>query len=303
VLRLLIDTDGGIDDALALLYALASPDLSIEAITTVHGNVPLEQATRNVFEVLAIAGTMAPVSPGAALPLSAPAVHARDVHGDDGLSGWTVGRPAPPSRTYALSIGGLARCQPGEITLVTLGPLTNLALALRSDPEGCRLLRRVVVMGGAVWVPGNITPAAEFNLFCDPQAARQVLHSGIPLMLIGLDVTQRVMLTQAALAEWLAGRDDPRARFLRAVSRHLFAFYGKRTGISMCYLHDPLAMGVAIDPSLVATRRLPLEIGPAGEILPGQVLVDVAAAVDSARFLEPFHSRVVDGNATPVSSV
>jgi len=210
--RIIIDTDAGVDDALALLYALHRPETRIEAITVVHGNVPLPQALRNVAEILLANGAQVsfPVSAGADRPLEGEAVNAREVHGDDGLGGWTVGRPVAqlalsPTPAHRL-ITQLARQYPYEITLITIGPLTNAALAVREDPEGFRLLKDMVVMGGAISEPGNITAVAEFNIYADPQAAREVLRSAIHPLLVGLDVTRKATLTRQRLDAELGDR-------------------------------------------------------------------------------------------------
>jgi purine nucleosidase len=228
VQQIIIDTDGGIDDALALLFALASPNTRIEAITTVHGNVPVETATANIIEILHIAGCSLPLASGCAAPLSASPVFATDVHGDDGLGGWT--RTAPQCSplvgpSASKTITSFARQFPGTITLVTIGPLTNAATALREDPEGFHLLKEIVIMGGAVEERGNVTTNAEFNLFADPQAARETLHSGIPITLVGLDVTHRVEFTRDRLDQLLGDRSDLRARFLRCLLDRMFSFY------------------------------------------------------------------------------
>jgi purine nucleosidase len=310
--RIIVDTDGGIDDALALLYALASPDVSIEAITTVSGNVSLAQATRNVFEVLRVAGARNPpqVAQGAAAPLAGPLVSATDVHGEDGLGGWTAIRPAPDGAVSPIHasqlIPKLARSHPGEVTLVTLGPLTNLALALHADSDGLRSLKGIVVMGGTVWAPGNVSAVAEFNVYADPEAAREALHSGIPLTLVGLDATRQVALTREVLEASLGPRNDTRAAFLRHICNRLFSLYQVRSGGEICYLHDPLAIAVALDHTLVETQRLCLDVEVRGEISRGLVVAEqrpwvkslpnaeVCVKTCAERFLDSFRERVLD---------
>jgi purine nucleosidase len=314
VQRIVIDTDGGVDDALALLLALAWPDTRIEAITTVHGNVPVEFATRNVIEVLHIAGREVSLAPGCSTPLSAPGVSAppvsaAEVHGHDGLGGWV--RTAPPGAMVPDSVPAwkkillLAREFPGEITLVTIGPLTNAATALREDPEGLRLLKQIVNMGGAVWERGNVTSTAEFNIFADPEAAREIFHSGIPVILVGLDVTLKVIFTRDRLEHLLGDRSDLRARFLRCICDQMFSYYRPRLGGDMFYLHDPLAIGVALDRSLVETQRMSVDIETKGELTRGMVVaerrpwirtatnVDVCVKVDAERFVSLFCERAI----------
>ena len=306
--RIVIDTDGGVDDALALLLALAWPDTRIEAITTVHGNVPVESATDNVNEVLHIAGCEVMVVAGCAAPLAGPPVFATDVHGEDGLGGWIR-----TAQARAVELNGVAASEailewarrfPGEITLITIGPLTNAAVALRKDPEGFRLLKEIVIMGGAVWERGNVTATAEFNLFADPVAAREVVHGGIPLTLVGLDVTHKAVFTRERVEMLLGDRSDLRARFLRCICERMFSFYKPRVGSEIFYLHDPLAVGVALDRSLVETQRMSVDIETRGELTRGMVIaerrpwvktaanVDVCTSVEAERFLDLFCERV-----------
>ena len=313
--RVIIDTDGGVDDALALLLALAWPGAQVDAITTVHGNVPVEAATRNVGEILRIAGVETTVAQGAASPLLAAAVAAREVHGFDGLGGWTaIQRPhalrvdsRPPQKLIPL----LARQAPGALTLVTIGPLTNAALAAREDPEGFRMLKELVLMGGAVWEPGNVTSTAEFNIFADPEAAHEVVHSGIPTLLVGLDVTRKVVLTRERLEGALGNRSDLRARFLRHICAHMFSFYRSVLGTEMFYLHDPLAVGAALDRSFVAAVPLAVDVEASGDLTRGMVVaerrawvrkpanVEVSTSVEAGRFLDTFCDLVLSTGAAP----
>lgn len=315
--RIVIDTDGGVDDALALLLALAWPEARIEAITTVHGNVPVESATRNVSEVLHIADCgMSCAMPrelslvaGCPAPLLASPVFAADVHGHDGLGGWI--RTAPPRDlsnhiSASKKIVSLARRFPGEITLVTIGPLTNAAVALREDPDGFRSLKQIVTMGGAIREHGNVSATAEFNLFADPDAAREVVHGGIPLTFVGLDVTHKVEFSRERLELLLGSRSDLRARFLRCVCDRMFSFYRPRLGRDIFFLHDPLAVGVALDRSLVETQPMSVDIETKGELTRGMVVADrrpwirsapnvhVCVSVDAERFLDLFCRRVID---------
>jgi purine nucleosidase len=277
VQRIVIDTDGGIDDALALLLALAWPEARIEAIATVHGNVPVESAAHNVSEVLHIADCDVSLVAGCSTPLFASPVFAADVRGNDGLGGWI--RTAPPRHaangvSASKTIVSLARRFPGEITLVTIGPLTNAAVALREDPEGFRSLKRIVTMGGAVWERGNVTATAEFNMYADPDAAREIVHSGVPMTLVGLDVTHKVVFTRERLESVPGGRSGLRARFLRSICDRMFAFYRPRLGRDIFFLHDPLAVGVALDRSLVETQRMSVDIETKGELTRGMVVAE-----------------------------
>src|SRR5438874_9422829 len=181
--RVIIDTDPGVDDALALLLAMRSPELKIEAITPVAGNVPLELTLPNALRMVEIAGrTDIPVAPGAKAPLMRRLVSAAYAHGENGLGGAVFPEPnlKPVTEPAAEFIRRIVRKYPNEVTLITIGPLTNIATALNADPELAGMIKNLVMMGGSL-SGGNITPAAEFNIYVDPEAARIVFQSGIPI--------------------------------------------------------------------------------------------------------------------------
>jgi inosine-uridine nucleoside N-ribohydrolase len=292
------DVDTGTDDALALAYAVASPEMELVAVTTVAGNVDVEKATANTLSVLDWLGASAvPVYRGASRPLVRPHRDATDFHAAGGLGGAQL--PAP-SRTAADERGPaalirLARERPGEITLVAVGPLTNVAIALNVAPELPSLLRSVVIMGGAFTVPGNTTDAAEFNIFVDPEAAEQVFAAPFAqITAVGLDVTKQVALTRT---DWEAANADaqlpPPAALLREVGR--FAFEG--LGREAFALHDPLAAAVAVDPDLVRGEDATVVVESSGPedgrtriVGPGRVRVPTS--VDAARALANFRQTV-----------
>lgn len=317
--RVIIDTDPGIDDALALFLALRSPELKVEAITTVAGNVPIERCTRNVFLLLELLNVEPRplVARGAARPLERELYPALEVQGEDGLGGLSRYRkpdglpryPEPRESVAPIGAGDLilelVDRSPGEITLITLGPLTNIAQALLRDRESMAKVQRVVSMGGAVGVPGNISATAEFNIATDPEAARIVFGSGLPLTLIPLDVTERVRLSGDALRTWVEPLADPPAQFLLDSTAHLIAFSEKWEGFAGIFLHDPLAVGVVIDPDLVRTQPLYVQVETRGEITAGMTVADrrpfraagrsnieVALEVDADRFLSLFMERL-----------
>ena len=332
----LIDTDPGIDDALALLLALASPEVSVEAITSVAGNVPVEVATANVHRVLAVGAPAARlrVARGAAAPLRGPLITATAFHGDDGLGGATRLRDARGKLLYpAPAQGGEdpgARTMPGvadaadlilemadrfagDLVIVALGPLTNLAVALERDRHRVSRIARLVVMGGAIAVPGNVTPSAEFNFHVDPEAAAAVFRAGLPLELVPLDATRQVTLRRAELAAALARGRPSVTRFIDDFTGHLFAF-GDQLGQEGFALHDPLAVGVALDPSLVELESLNVDVEDEGRVTRGASVADrrsipprekappncrVAMAVHRERFLELFLGRVGSGQPAP----
>lgn len=317
-MRLLIDTDPGIDDALALVLALTSPEAEVMAISTVAGNVPVDQATTNALRILAAANPAShpPVARGAEAPLKRALVTASHIHGDDGLGNLDRfvepdGRPRYPKpapviemRDGADLILDLADRLREELVVVALGPLTNLALALQRGPRVLSRVGRIVVMGGAVAVPGNVTPGAEFNFYVDPEAAAAVFEAGLPIDLVPLDVTSQVVLPQAELTRRLAGCSSSLGRFVADFSLHGFAVGRRKSGI---ILHDPVAMGVALDPSLVGFEDLHVEIECEGRATRGLSLADrrelpshrkrrpncrVATTVDSPRFIKLFLDRL-----------
>jgi purine nucleosidase/pyrimidine-specific ribonucleoside hydrolase len=320
-MRLLIDTDPGIDDALAIVLALASPGVSIEAITTVAGNVPLDQATANLLRLLAVAcpGRLPPMGRGAAAPLRRPLVAGSPVHGDDGLGNVDRlldpdGRPRYPLPEPPLEMQDAANLiletadrLGEELVVVALGPLTNVAVAAGRDRRALSRVGRIVVMGGAVAVPGNVTPAAEFNFYVDPDAAAAVLDAGLAVELVPLDVTRQVVVRESDVARALALCPSPVARFVADFTLHGFASEGG--GI---VLHDPLAVGVALDPSLVGFETLSVEVECEGQLTRGQSLADrrrgsagrtrgpncrVAMTVHAPRFLRMFLDRLCPASA------
>jgi len=293
-----IDTDPGIDDALALLLAWNSPELRVEALTTVAGNVPVELASTNALRLLALRRpSPSPlVAVGASSPLARPLTTATRYHGEDGLgdlADWPAVASPPTSPDAATVIVDAARRHGRELTLVALGPLTNVALALKADAESVGRIGRLVVMGGAVDVPGNVTPTAEFNMHVDPEAAHRVLAAGLPLELVPLDATRQAVVPRAGLHAALAQSPGPIAGRIQAFSERAFRI-GHADGERGMALHDPLAVGVAFDPSLVKWEAVRLAIGPDGETMrvSGMPNCRVARAVDVDRFLGLFLDRL-----------
>ncbi len=306
MIPILIDTDPGIDDALALLLAWGSPEVAVEVVTTVAGNVPVTTATRNLDRLLALRrpSPRPRVGVGAAAPLARPLVTAEHYHGADGLgdlADWPAERDDPlpvddvRPRAADLIVQTAAR-HGGALTLVALGPLTNLAVALEADAARVASVGRVVVMGGAVDVPGNITPTAEFNAHVDPEAADRVFRAGLPLDLVPLDATRQAWLTREHLVSALARSAGPLADRVASFTAHAFRVdheYGD-PGIA---LHDPLAVGVAIDAGLVGWERARIIVGPDGETrrASGTPNCRIARTVDAPRFLEMFLGRLCAG--------
>jgi len=259
--KIIFDTDPGIDDAMALLFIEASPALDLVAVTTVFGNADIELTTRNALYLKDRFGLKAPVFKGADKPLTRPRnpsptfVHGENGLGDVELTGLVPGEPeAKPAHQAIID---LARENPGEITLVAVGPLTNLALALKADPEVATLLKAVVIMGGAFAVagkPGNVTPVAEANIWNDPEAADLVFTAPWFVTAVSLDVTTQVVMTPAYM-DALEAKAGPAGAFLNAISKPYAAFYGGRDGIVGCCVHDAAAVAYVIDPSLFEVRR------------------------------------------------
>ena len=272
--RIVIDTDPGIDDAMAIAMALASPELEVGLVTSVFGNAAIDVTTRNALALLVRAGhTDIPVARGADGPIASqflgPVPH---IHGDDGLGGAAflqdLELPDPPDTHAALELIKAAQSAKAEnvpLTLVTLGPLTNLALALRLAPEFDRQIERVVVMGGNAFCPGNTSPAAEANILNDPEAADIVFGGRWPLTMIGLDVTRRVHFSGQAI-DRLARADS----FGGLVAREVVPFYRRffernaATGTDGIFVHDPSVIAWLLEPGLFETRSMPVRVETQG---------------------------------------
>ncbi len=272
----LIDTDTASDDAVALIMALRSPGIRVPAITVVAGNVPLDRAVRNALYTVELCGEDVPVHAGAAEPLARPLQTAEFFHGEDGLGdrGYPPPSGAPRPEPAAPTIVETARRHPG-LTIVTLGPLTNLAHALELDPGLPHRVGRLVVMGGAACTVGNITPAAEFNLWVDPEAARAVFDARFPTELVGWELCRgEANLTDAEMAA-IKACDTPLAHFAIDCNATAVEANRRQSGDPGLGLPDPIAMAIAIEPRL-CTRRSPhhVLIETASELTRGMTVVD-----------------------------
>lgn len=271
-MKVIIDTDPGLDDAVGILYALAAPGLDVQAITTVAGNIGLDRTTANAGRLLAVMGADLPYAPGAAGPLARAGIHEEAIHGADGLGGVPLPEPlAPPhGDAVALLAGRLMAAPAGAITLLALAPLTNLALLARDHPAAYRRLAGIIAMGGTIHEPGNWGPLAEFNLAADPHAARIVLGAGVPVTLVPLDVTRKVRATPADLAA-LRASPAPAAQTAAA----LIAAYFTGSARESRPLHDPCVMLMAVAPDLFGCDEMRLTVDLAEH--PGRLIPDKGA--------------------------
>jgi len=297
--RVVIDTDPGTDDALALVMALNSTDLRIEGITTVGGNATLAETTNNALRLVdhVAAGRDVPIAVGAARPARGSFSHAYHVHGADGLG---VDLPAPTSVPHPADAVDFLRqralAAPGRIAVIALGPLTNVAAALDGRPDVAQAISEVYVMGGAVEVPGNVTPHAEFNIYEDPWSANAVFASGVPVTLIGLDVTHRTSLHRDGGPRWFEGT----SRSAELSNRILANSFRERADVKEFYLHDPLAVAAAIEPELLMYRQAQVAAVTDGEergrtvASYGDGPVRVALGVDAGRAVEAVRTLISD---------
>jgi inosine-uridine nucleoside N-ribohydrolase len=272
--RIILDTDPGIDDALALFFTLASPDTKLEAITTVSGNVHVDLTTRNALSLLEVAGrTDIPVARGSDRPLVRHPVIADLVHGNNGLGNVMLPEPQlQPVTQHAVDlIVEKIMAAPGEITLVPIGPLTNIALALRLEPRIAQHVREVVIMGGALRVPGNVTPAAEFNIYADPHAAHIVLHAGWPIRLVPLDATMQVPLRHSQVDE-LARNGSPVTHLIKQMVDFYLDDFAVKVSTDAFHMHDPLCLAAALQPDLISWTPVYVDIELAGSLTLGETV-------------------------------
>jgi purine nucleosidase len=313
-LPIIFDTDPGVDDALALMLALASPELDVLGVCTVNGNVSIDICTRNALGLLHLfERTDVPVYQGADRPLVRDPVYATDVHGAQGMGAVVlpVSEVDAKENAAAFLVEQLTQ-HPGEVTVIAVGPLTNLALAERILPGVLAKAKRVIAMGGAVIAPGNASATAEFNFFADPHAAQEVIRSGAKLTLVPLDATHQVGLTETVIRQEIEPLDTTMAKFVVDAVANVLA-YGERLGRdAVVYLHDPLAVGVAIAPSLFECLQFNFDVETVGELTLGQLVSDRRQApaegrlgrpvncvmgVQSDQFLSLFLERILGLNA------
>ncbi|WP_324650101.1 nucleoside hydrolase [Georgenia sp. H159] len=301
-----VDCDPGLDDAVALALVAAAPELDLLGVTTVAGNVSLARTTANAGSVLELLGLPAGLAfhAGYTGPLGRYERHPDEpIHGPGGMGDVDLPAPRPPEPGHAVDwLARTVRERPGEVTIIAIGPLTNIAGLLHSHPDVAPLIAEVVAMGGAAYVPGNVTVTAEFNIHADPEAARYVAESGVPLRIVPLDVTRAALVTRADIDRLRAhgGLARVAGDMLAYLARGFFASHG----IEACAVHDALAVAALLDPELITWQRAAVTVECGGEFTRGTLIVDtrgrlgretavsVATGIDADAFRALLHSRL-----------
>lgn len=316
--KVILDIDTGIDDALAILYLLKHPNVEVKGLTTGFGNVDVALATKNTLQIAELAGRHdVPVFAGASKPFlrtwKGPVVH---VHGENGIGNVSLPEPKAKAQDERASdfIVRAVNEEPGEISVITVGRLTNLAEALAKDSSLPKKVKEVVIMGGAVTVPGNVTPVSEANIAGDPEAAHMVFEAGFPLTMVGLDVTMQTQITAADMAWMVSQKDESNAELIDALDemvRFRLDAYKKMDGIDGSPLHDPLAVAVTLHPDLVKSEPMLVAVETKGQLSSGATVADLRASekpyynvnvcleVDAERFIKEF-VEVVSGKQREV---
>jgi purine nucleosidase len=274
--KIIIDTDPGQDDAVAILLALASPELEVLSLTAVAGNVPLPLTQRNARIIADLAGKPVPVHAGCDRPMTRKLVTAEHVHGKTGLDGIPLPDPVTPLHPqHAVDhlIDTLRAHPPGTITLCPLGPLTNIATAFTSAPDIVSRVAEIVLMGGGCFEGGNITPAAEFNIYVDPEAADIVFKSGVPLVVMPLDVTHKA-LTSRAWVEEMRSLGTPVGQAVASWTDFFERFDTAKYGSEGAPLHDPCVIAYLLQPALFHGRHINVQIETTGEFTLGMTVAD-----------------------------
>ncbi len=317
--RILIDTDPGVDDAIAILLALLSPELHIEAITTVCGNVPVTQGTENLLRILAVLDLeeFPCIAQGEARPLVKNLVTAAHVHGEDGLGNISQLRNTDGSPLYPLANTSISSTSgvdliletvtryPDELTLVALGPLTNIATAIRKDASKMQRLQTIILMGGAFEEYGNVTTTAEFNIFVDPHAAQEVFQSNVPIDIAPLDATHQVVLTGERLHAETDKRPNRISQFLKDATQSCMEFYRRYVGFWGFHIHDALPIGMLTHPDYFQSVAADVQVETEGTLTNGMTVADlrperrhpnpnaqVCIKVAAEAFLDHFFKRI-----------
>jgi purine nucleosidase len=273
--RIIIDCDPGHDDAIAILLAGANPNVELVAITTVAGNAEVEKTTFNALKVCELAGIAhIPVAKGAGQPLIRESRTAPDIHGDSGMDGPALSNPSKlveKEHAVDLIIRKLMASE-GDITLVPVGPLTNIALAMRKEPAILPKINEIVIMGGGTF--GNTTPAAEFNIYVDAEAAKVVFESGVPITMMGLDLTHQAIVTDE-IHQRIQGVDNRVSHFVHELLEFFAHTYKEVFGFAGAPIHDACCVAYCIDPTAFGTKKLRVDIETKGEHTYGMTVVDL----------------------------
>ena len=304
--RIILDTDPGIDDSLAILLALASPEISLEGLSVVHGNSSTQQGTINALSVLELAkASHIPVYQGCDLPLVQPSLLAPETHGEQGIGYAKLSAPLGQPKVQKGSDYLIEKIMsaPGEITLVAIGPLTNIALAIRQEPRIVENVKEVFIMGGAIRHEGNTTPLAEFNAYVDPHAAQIVFHSGMPITLTPLDVTYECVFLKDDLNRLLK-IDSPITKFIADATRFYMEFHDEYQSIEGCVINDPMTLALTFMPEICDYQELYVDVDLSGGVSMGNTFADfykmtkkpanmkVALGVRPRDFMELFLERM-----------
>jgi purine nucleosidase len=304
--HIILDTDPGIDDSLAILLALASPEISLEGLSVVHGNSSTAQGTVNALSVLELAkASHVPIHRGCELPLVQPSLLAPETHGDHGIGYAKL--PAPQTKPQIQKGSDFLiekiMSMPGEITLVCIGPLTNVALAIRQEPRVVENVKEVFIMGGAIRHEGNTTPLAEFNTFVDPHAAHIVFHSKMPITLTPLDVTYQCIFSKNDLNRLLK-INSPITKFIADATRFYMEFHDEYQKIDGCVINDPMTLALTLMPEICEYQELYVDVDLSGGVSMGNTFADfyhmtgkpanmkVALGVRPRDFMEMFLERM-----------
>lgn len=298
--KIILDCDPGHDDAVAILLAAGNPDIELLGLTTVGGNHTIDHVTRNAQQVLTVAGLRdVPVYRGVTRPLLNDVVTAEDIHGNTGMETHGFDLPEPAVEVEEIGavqwiVDTLMREEPGTVTLVPTGPLTNIALAARLEPRIVSRVREVVLMGGA-YGAGNFSPSAEFNIAVDPEAAAIVFGEDWPVVMVGLDLTHQALATPA-VQERFRELGTPSGDFLAALVDAFRSNYRNAQGFDNPPVHDPCAVAYVIDPTVVETVSVPVSVELAGTLTRGRTVADLRA------FGAALASGVPGGGAAPEAS-
>ncbi|MBC7291545.1 MAG: nucleoside hydrolase [Actinotalea sp.] len=306
--RIILDCDPGHDDALALLLAAGDPRVELVAVTTCAGNQTVEKVTRNALAVCAVAGIDVPVAAGATGPLVRPQRVAPDIHGDSGLDGPVLPEPqraVEPRHAVDVIIDTVMAAEPGTITLVPTGPLTNIALAMVTEPRIVERVKRVVLMGGS-FTRGNTTPAAEFNILADPEAAQAVFAGSWPVTMVGLDLTHQALATPDVV-ERIAAIGSPLADFVVEVLRFFGHTYKEVQGFDAPPVHDLCCVAWVADPEVFTTRSAFVAVELAGTWTTGMTVTDFEDLLGQAHntdvAVELDHARLWDMTVDAIAAL